>query len=69
MNIISAYLKNLLDNNKYLILMRLLLGMYEFYYIQKSLLYRLLKNLYILKQSGQLWNKNVIAFYKSIIFK
>ena len=36
--------------------------------IRKDLLCRLLRSLYRLKQSGRLWNQNVIAFYKSIGF-
>ena len=32
-------------------------------------MYRLLRSLYGLKQSGRLWNQNVIAFYKSVGFR
>ena len=49
--------------------MRLPLRMHEFRHIQEGLLCRLLRSMYELRQSGRLWNKNVIAFYKSIGFK
>lgn len=69
-NILDTYIKSLLDINEYLIFLKLPSDMHKFCYsIQKSLLYRLLQSLYRLKQSGQLWNKNVIAFYKSIDFR
>ena len=36
--------------------------------IRNRLLYRSLKSLYGLKQSGKLWNQNIITFFKSIGF-
>ena len=43
--------------------------MHKFRHIWKGLLCRLLRSLYGLSESRWLWNKNVIAFYKSIGFK
>lgn len=68
-DIIDVYLKSLFKNHKYFIFMRLTPKMYEICYIQENLLCRLLKSLYRFKQSKKLWNKNIIAFYKSIGFK
>ncbi len=48
-DIIGAYLENLLNDNKFAIFMRLLPGMYKLRQIQKRLLCRLLKSLYGLK--------------------
>lgn len=67
--IVGAYFESLLIDNKFSISIKLLLEMHNLYQIQKSLLYRLLKSLYNLKQSGRLWNQNVIAFYKRINFR
>ncbi len=68
-DIVEAYLKNLLNDNEFPIFMKLPPGMHELRKIRKRLLCRLLRSLYGLKQSGRLWNQNVIAFYKSIGFK
>ncbi len=68
-DIVEAYLESLLNDNEFPIFMRLSPGMHELRQIQKGLLCRLLRNLYDLKQSGQMWNQNVIAFYKNIRFK
>lgn len=68
-DIVGAYLESLLDNNEYLIFIRLLPRMYKLRQIRKKLLCRLLRSLYGLKQSGRYQNKNVIAFYKSISFR
>lgn len=67
-DIVGAYLKNLLGNNELRIFMELPPGMHDFCQIQKELLYGLLRSLYGLKQSKRLWNQNVIAFYKHIGF-
>ena len=48
--------------------MRLPPGMHQFRQIREGLLCRLLRSLYGLKQSGRLWNQNVVAFFKSIGF-
>lgn len=69
MDIVDAYLESLLDDNKLPIFMKLLPGMHNLRQIQKSLLYRLLRSLYGLKQSGRLWNHNIIVFYKRICFR
>ena len=68
-NIVGAYLESTLNDNKFPILMKLPPGVYKFRQIWKRLLCRLLRSLYDLKQSGRLWNQNVIAFYKSIGFR
>ncbi len=67
-DIVSAYLESQPGDNEFPILMKLPLGMHHLRQIWKNLLCRLLRNLYGLKQSGRLWNPNVIAFYKSIGF-
>lgn len=43
-------------------------GMHQFRQIREGLLCRRLRSLYGLRQSGRLWNQNVIAFFKSIGF-
>lgn len=68
-NIVGTYLESLLDDNKYPIFMKLLPDIYELYFFWECLSCRLLKSLYGPRQSRQLWNKNIIAFYKSIGFK
>lgn len=68
-HIVYTYLESLLDDNKYLIFMKLPLKMHELWQIRKRLLYKLLRSLYDLGQFGRLWNKNVIVFYKSIDFR
>ena len=64
----GAYLESQPGDNKFPIFMKLPPGMHHLCQIRKSLLCRLLRSLYGLKQSGRLWNRNVIAFYKSIGF-
>lgn len=68
-DIVSVYLESLFGNNKLPIFIKLSPEMHNLCQIQKGLLYRLLKSLYRLKQSGRLWNQNVIVFYKRIGFK
>lgn len=68
-DIVGAYLESLLSNNELSIFMKLPPGMHDLRQIRKRLLCRLLRSLYGLKQSGRLWNQNVIAFYKRIGFK
>ncbi len=67
-DIVGAYLESLLDDNEFPISMKLLPRMHQFRLVQERLLCRLLKNLYGLKQSRQLWNPNVITFFKSLDF-
>ena len=67
-DIVGAYLESLLKGNELPIFMKLPPGMHDLRQIQKGLLCRLLRSLYGLKQSGRLWNQNVIAFYKRIGF-
>ncbi len=67
-DIVDAYLESQLGNNEFLIFMKLPPGMHHLRQIRKGLLCRLLRSLYGLKQSGRLWNQNVIAFFKSIGF-
>lgn len=67
-DIVGAYLESLLDDNEFPIYMKLPSGMYQFCQVRKGLLCRLLKSFYGLRQSGRLWNQNVIAFLKSLGF-
>lgn len=69
MDIVGAYLKSELGDNELLIFLKLSLGMHKLRQIQENILCKLLRSLYDLKQSGRLWNQNVIAFYKKIGFK
>lgn len=56
MNILGTYLESLFGNDKLPIFMKLLPEMHNLRQIWKSLLYKLLKSLYNLKQSEKLWN-------------
>ncbi len=67
-DIVGAYLKSLLGDNKQSIFMKLPPGMHHLCQIREGLLCRLLRSLYGLRELGRLWNQNVIAFYKSIGF-
>ena len=67
-DIVGAYLESLLDDNEFPIYMKLPPGIHQFRQVQEGLLCRLLKSLYGLRQSGRLWNQNVIAFFKSLGF-
>ncbi len=67
-DIVGACLESLLDDNKFPIYMKLPLGMHQFRQVREGLLCRLLKSFYGLRQSGRLWNQNVIAFFKSLGF-
>lgn len=67
-DIVGAYLESLLGDNELPIFMKLPPGMHHLRQIRKGFLCRLLRSLYGLKQSGRLWNQNVIAFYKRIGF-
>ena len=55
-DIMDVYLKSPLNNNKFANFMKLRIGMHNFCQIQKSLLDRLLKNLYCQRQSEKLEN-------------
>lgn len=55
-DIVGAYLENLLGDNELPIFMRLPLGMKRFRSIRPRLVCQLLRNIYGLKQSGRLWN-------------
>ncbi len=68
-DIVGANLESELGDNKLPIFMKLPAGMRNLCQIREGLLCRLLRSLYGLKQSGRLWNQNVIAFYKRIGFK
>lgn len=68
-DIVGAYLESPLGDNKLPIFMKLPPGMHDLRQIREDLLCRLLRSLYGLKQSGRLWNQNVIAFYKHIGFR
>lgn len=64
-DIIKAYIESLLDDNKFLIYIKLLPGIEQ---MRTRLYYRLLRSLYSLKQLRCFWNQNVIIFYKKIGF-
>ena len=68
-DIVGAYLESPLGDNELPIFMKLPPGMHDLRQIQEGLLCRLLRSLYRLKQSGRLWNQNVIAVYKCIGFR
>ena len=68
-DIVGVYLESALGDNKLPIFMKLLPGMHDLHQIREGLLCRLLRSLYGLKQSGRLWNQNVIALYKRIGFR
>ena len=68
-DIVGAYIESLLSDNELPIFMKLPPGMHNLRQIREGLLCRLLRSLYGLKQSGRLWNQNVVAFYKCIGFK
>lgn len=53
-DVVSAYLKSLLDDNKYPIFMKLSLRIHELRQVRERLLCRLLRSLYSLRQSGKL---------------
>lgn len=65
-DIVGAYLESLLDDNEFPIYMKPPPGIER---MRKGLHCRLLRSLYGLKQSGRLWNQNVIAFYKRLGFR
>ena len=65
-DIVEAYLESLLDNNEFPIYKKSPPGIEQ---MRKGLHCRLLRSLYGLRQSGRLWNQNVIAFYKKIGFR
>ena len=67
-DIVGAYLESLLSDNELPIFMKLPPGIRDLRQVRERLMCRLLRSLYGLKQSGRLWNQNVIAFYKSIGF-
>ena len=62
-NVIGAYLESLLRQGNYLIYMKIP----QRYKIgQKSLVYKIFRSLYGLKQAGKLWNKTLIKFFWKI---
>ena len=65
MDIVGIYLKSILAQNKQPIFIKISqnrqLG-------QSSLVYKILKSLYSLKQVGRLWNKTIIQFFQKIGF-
>ena len=68
-DIVGAYLESNLSNNKFPIFMKLPPGMHQLRQVRERLFCRLLRSLYDLKQSGRLWNQNVITFFTSIGFR
>lgn len=68
-DIVGAYLENLLGDNNLPIFMKLLFGMNTFRSIRKGLVVYLLRSIYGLGQSGRLWNQKMIAFCKSLGFR
>lgn len=67
-DIVGAYLESLLGDNEFPIFMKLPPGIQHLRQIRNDLSCRMLGSLYGLRQSGRLWNQNVIAFLKSIGF-
>ncbi len=65
-DIVGVYLESLLGDIEFPIFMKLPPGIRNLRQIREGLFCRLLRSLYSLKQSGRLWNQNVIVFYKSI---
>lgn len=63
-DIAGAYLESLLGDNDQLIYMRPPPGIHR---IQAGLYCRLLKSLYGLSESGRLWNKNVMSFFRETL--
>lgn len=53
-DIVGAYLESLLDDNKFLIYMKLPPGIHQFRQVREGLLYRLLKSFYGFRQSERL---------------
>ena len=68
-DIVGAYLESDLSDNELSIFMKLPPGMHQLRQVREGLFYRLLRSLYDLKQSGRLWNQNVITFFTSIGFR
>lgn len=68
-DIIGIYLENLMDNNKLPIFIKLSPEIQDLCSISTNLVYKLLKSIYSLKQSGQLQNQKVIGFLKILGFK
>lgn len=67
-DIVGAYLESLIGDNELPIFMKPLLGMRDLWSVRKGLVYKLLKSIYGLKQSGRLWNQKVIIFLKILGF-
>ena len=68
-DIVGAYLESDLSDNELPIFMKLPPGMHQLRQVREGLFCRLLRSLYGLKQSGRLWNQNVITFFTSIDFR
>lgn len=68
-NIIGAYLKSLLTDNNLPIFIKLPPRIEAFRSIKTGLVAQLLRSIYRLRQSSQLWNQKVIAFFKNFGFK
>lgn len=68
MDDIEAYLESLMGDNKLPIFIKLPPGMRDLRFIRKTLMCKLLRSIYGLKQSGRLWNQKVIGLWKTLGF-
>ena len=69
MDIVRAYLKSLIGDDKLLIFIKVSSGMRDLRSVKVGLVCRLLRSIYGLKQSGRLWNQKVIRFLQTLGFK
>ena len=65
MDVAGAYLESAFGQNKYPIFIKISQG---WLVGRESLVCKILKNLYGLKQAGQLWNKTITKFFRWISF-
>ena len=63
-DVFGAYLQSAFSQNKQPIYMKIP----QWYIVRKSLVYKILKSLYGLKQAGRLWNKTITKFFRKIGF-
>ena len=68
MDIVETYLESLIGNNELPIFIKLLPKMKDFWSVKADFLFRYLRSIYGLKQSGWLWNQKVIAFFRTLGF-
>ena len=64
MDVVSAYLESALSQNKQPIYLKISQGCI----VRESLVCKILKSLYKLKQAGKLWNKTITKFFQKIGF-